>query len=143
MVPVREDLKIGSLAAYVAWGLNHRTEIQNIITNVQLMMADFPQVDADVTPGTNIPKFMTTESAEDAALRQAIVALPDGELSADNAVLNQLFNTADPQFALFRGDGTLLKALLENLPALIQAIQLIMSMFPKGVPAGITAEKPA
>lgn len=139
MSVARQDLKVGSLAAYLAWGLNHRQEIQNIIANVQIMMADFPAVaGADLVPGTNIPSFMTMDTAEDALLRQSISALPDGELSVDNAVLNQLVDTSDPQAARF--DGTLLKALLENLPALIQAIQLIMSLFPKTPPAGITAE---
>ena len=134
---VRQDLRIGSLAAYVAWGLNHRQEVQNIITNVQVMMADFPVVaDTDLAvPGTNIPSFMTLESPEDTMLREAIMALPDGELDANSAVVNQLFDTASPEFAIFRGDGSFIKMLLENLPALIQAIQLIMSMFPKTPPA--------
>lgn len=141
---VRQDLKIGSLAAYLAWGLKHRAEIQTIITSVQAMMADFPY-EEPTTPavggsGVQIPSFITTESPEDTALRQAIEALPVGELGADNAVVNQLFDTTDPQFARF--DGTLLKALLQNLPALIEAIKLIMAMFPAApaAPPALKAE---
>lgn len=134
----RKDLRIGSLAAYVAWGLRHQAEIKAIIANVQIMMADFPQeptAPAPVTPGgPQLPSFMVAEQADDSALRQSIMALPDGQLDIDNAVLNQLLDTTDAE-QLKLGDGTFIKMFLENLPAILEAIKLLMAMFPKEPPA--------
>lgn len=133
---MRQDLRIGSLAAYVAWGLKHQAEIRAIIANVQIMMADFPQDPTVVSPGATqgMPSFITAESPEDTKLREAIMAMPEGQLEINNEILNQLLDTSDPE-QLKLGDGTFIKMLLENLPAIIEAIKLLMGMFPKTPPA--------
>lgn len=137
---MRQDLRLGSLAQYLAWGLSHREQVQIIIAQVQIMMADFPKIEEAASGGGfSMPAFLTSEQPDDSALRQQIMALPDGELTADDPVLNQLFDTSDvAAITALKADGTFIRLFLENLPAIIQAIQLLMSLTQKPAPSAGT-----